>query len=68
MQKRYLTIKQTAEYLSLHPITVYRLIHKGFIPASKIGGAIRIDKEILDRWIEKKFKIINLQSLKRENE
>ncbi len=47
-----MTPKQVAEYLQLHPMTVYRFISKGEIPASKIGGQYRIKRKDIDKLLD----------------
>ena len=47
--------KETAHYLGLHLITIYRLIKKGELPAFKLGGQWRFKKDLLDKWIENKI-------------
>ncbi|MFO8053156.1 MAG: helix-turn-helix domain-containing protein [Candidatus Omnitrophota bacterium] len=51
-----MTPKQVAKYLSLHIITLYRLIKKGKLPSFKVGGQWRIKKDLLDSWIRKQSK------------
>lgn len=46
-----LTIREAARFLKLNDRTVYQLAQRGAIPAVKIGGAWRIHREELDRWI-----------------
>ena len=46
-----LTIKEAAEYLKLNYMTVYKLAQKNKIPAFKVGGNWRFNKEILDEWL-----------------
>lgn len=43
--------REAAEYLKLHYVTLYKLAQQGHIPASKIGGVWRFNKDILDRWL-----------------
>jgi len=52
LEKRWITPKEAANYLSLHLKTVYVKISKGEIPASRIGGSIRVDKKKLDELME----------------
>jgi excisionase family DNA binding protein len=42
--RRMMTIAEVAEYLQVHPSTIYRLVHKGQIPAFKIGSDYRFDR------------------------
>lgn len=46
-----MTVKEAAQYLKLNHMTVYRLAQKRRIPASKVGGAWRFSKDILDDWL-----------------
>jgi excisionase family DNA binding protein len=41
-REAYLTVKEVAERLRLHPITVRRLIASGRLPAVRIGRAVRV--------------------------
>lgn len=52
-----LTVKEAAQYLKLSVVTIRRLIKKGEIPHFKIGDAVRIDKQDLDKYLESKKKI-----------
>ena len=46
-----MTPKQVAEYLQLHPITIYRYINDGRLIAAKIGGRYRIKREAVDNFL-----------------
>ena len=46
-----MTPKEAAKYLGFHLVTVYRLLKKHEIPATKIGGQWRFKKDILDAWL-----------------
>lgn len=48
-----MTPRQAADYLHLHPITIYRLIKKGELPGFRVGGQWRFKKDLLDDWILK---------------
>ncbi|KPK77297.1 MAG: hypothetical protein AMJ89_02650 [candidate division Zixibacteria bacterium SM23_73] len=53
MERRWISVKETASYLNLHLKTIYRLVSRGAIPFSKIPGyEVRIDKTELDRYLE----------------
>jgi len=53
MQRRWISVKETAQYLNLHLKTVYRLVSINAIPYSKISGyGIRIDRVELDQMLE----------------
>ena len=46
-----MTVRETAQYLRLNQMTIYKLAQQGKIPASKIGGNWRFKKDVLDRWM-----------------
>ena len=47
-------MKEVAEYLSVDPKTVYRLIQSGQLPAAKIGGVYRIKVSDVDEFFERR--------------
>lgn len=54
-----LTFDEAKEYLRTTSSTLYRLVQKGIVPASKVGGQWRFKKERLEDWLsdqEVKFK------------
>lgn len=46
-----MTPKEAAKYLGFHLVTIYRLLKKGDVPATKIGGQWRFKKDVLDSWL-----------------
>lgn len=48
--------KEAAKYLGFHLVTIYRLLKKQEIPATKIGGQWRFKKDILDEWLMSRMK------------
>jgi len=59
MEKRWITVAETASYLSLHPVSIYRLIDRGQIPAARVGRNVRVDLKALEAMMEEevaKFK------------
>jgi len=53
MERRWLTVRETAKYLNLHIKSVYRSCSQQKIPHSKVPGiGIRVDKKRLDEKIE----------------
>ena len=51
-----MTPKEAAKYLGFHLVTIYRLLKKGEVPATKIGGQWRFKKDILDDWLSGRMK------------
>ncbi len=53
--KEILTVKDVAEYLNIHPLTVQKYARAGKIPAFKIGTDWRFHKEYIEKWIKEKL-------------
>jgi excisionase family DNA binding protein len=47
-----LTLEEVAEFLHVHPSTVYRLLKNRRIPAFKIGSDWRFNQESIQSWIK----------------
>lgn len=47
---RVMTMSEVAEYLRVHPSTIYRLLKRKQIPAFKLGSDWRFNLESIDRW------------------
>lgn len=47
----YLTVREAAEVLSMHFMSVYKLVQTGRLPALKIGHRWKIDPGELDDWL-----------------
>ena len=43
-----MTVAEGAQRLHLHPVTLYRLIRAGKLPAARIGRSLRLDAADLD--------------------
>lgn len=50
--KEVLTIKGVADYLDVHPMTIYKYVKEGRIPAFKIGASWRIRRNSIRKWME----------------
>jgi len=50
-----MTVDEVARYLGIHAITVYRMLKKTDIPATKLLGKWRFKKDVLDRWLEERM-------------
>jgi excisionase family DNA binding protein len=46
-----MTVAEIAQYLKVHPSTLYRLIRRHQIPAFKIGSDYRFDKDSIKKWM-----------------
>jgi excisionase family DNA binding protein len=49
---QFYTVKTLAEKLSVKPLTIYRLIANGKLPAMKIGRSIRFDPADIDAFLQ----------------
>ena len=47
---KVLTVTEVAEYLHVHPSTIYRLLRKREIPAFRVGSDWRFNRESIDEW------------------
>ena len=54
-QARFLTVSEVADLLRLSPMTVYRLINKGELPAVRIGKSFRLREDDVDRYIAERY-------------
>jgi excisionase family DNA binding protein len=45
-----LTLENVAQYLRVHPSTIYRLLKRRQLPAFKVGRDWRFTRESIDRW------------------
>jgi excisionase family DNA binding protein len=49
-RSRIMTVRELADYLSVHPTTIYRQLRLGQLPAFKVGSDWRFNVEAIDRW------------------
>jgi excisionase family DNA binding protein len=49
-----MTVEELAAYLRVTKRTVYRLLKRGSIPATKVGRQWRFDKASIDEWLRRK--------------
>jgi excisionase family DNA binding protein len=58
MTTRWLTLRDVAEHLGIHRSTVYELVHKGQLPATRVGigdkSAIRVSERDLEAYLERR--------------
>ena len=48
-----MTVKDIADYLHMHPMTIYKYVKEGKIPAFKIGASWRVRRDSIQKWIKK---------------
>ena len=49
-----MTVQEVAAYLRVTEKTIYRLLKRGRIPATKVGHQWRFDKSSIDEWLQRK--------------
>jgi excisionase family DNA binding protein len=47
---RIMTVRELADYLRVHPTTIYRQLKSRQLPAFKVGSDWRFNVEAIDRW------------------
>ena len=56
-------IKEVAGMLSMNQTSIYKLVYRKAIPYTKIGGALRFDKDKIIAWInQNSYDMINPKS------
>lgn len=51
MSSEIMTLREVAEYLACHPVTIYRLAQSREIPAFRLGGNWRFKRSEIGQWI-----------------
>lgn len=54
MEKIVYNVQEMAEILGVKPLTIYRSVNKGKIPAVKIGKNILFPKDVILAWLKTK--------------
>jgi excisionase family DNA binding protein len=57
-----LKVGEVARLLRIHPVTVYRLLKNGSIPAFRLGSEWRFSQETIERWIKENAGSLNQKS------
>jgi excisionase family DNA binding protein len=47
---RIMTVTELADYIRVHPTTIYRQLKRRQLPAFKVGSDWRFTVESIDRW------------------
>ncbi len=50
-QAELMTVQEVAAYLRVHPMTVYRLIQRGELPAIRVGRGWRLSRNRIEQWL-----------------
>jgi len=54
MEKIVFNVSEMAEILGVKPLTIYRSVNKGKIPAVKVGKNILFPKDVIMEWLKTK--------------
>ncbi|MGO9452781.1 MAG: helix-turn-helix domain-containing protein [Candidatus Binataceae bacterium] len=49
-----MTVKECAEFLHIHPVTLYKLVRQRGIPFFKVGSDYRFNREQIGRWTQER--------------
>jgi excisionase family DNA binding protein len=50
-QPAILTVREVADYLRMHEMTIYRMARQGEIPAYKVGNRWRFNRQRIEEWL-----------------
>jgi excisionase family DNA binding protein len=50
---KLMTVSEVADYLRVTKKTIYRLLLRGKIPATKVGNQWRFAQGVIDRWLQR---------------
>ncbi len=50
-EENVFTVQELATYLRMKPVTIYKHVKAGKLPAFKVGANWRFKKATIDRWI-----------------
>ena len=53
IERRWLNVRELAQYLGTTPKAIYGLTERGVIPRAKLGGRLKFDRRKIDRLLEK---------------
>jgi len=57
LERRWISVREAAEYLSLHEVTIRRKIDKEELPAARLGHVVRVDLKALNEQLERKMNL-----------
>lgn len=61
MEKRFLNVRELAEYLGIKRHTIYTWVSMKRIPYVKMGGRVMFDMRDVEKWIkERKVEVSNI--------
>ena len=54
LEKRFIGVKELAEYLGIKDKTVYTWVHMRKIPYVKMGGLVKFDLKKIEKWVKER--------------
>jgi excisionase family DNA binding protein len=52
-RRNFMTTDEVLDYLKVNPRTIYRLIHRGDLPAVRVGRQWRFRQSDVDAWLDR---------------
>jgi len=52
MQRKTLTVNEVADYIGVHPDTIYNMVREKQIPHVRVRRRIFFTVEAIDRWLD----------------
>lgn len=52
---KFLTIAEVAAMMRVSKMTVYRIVHSGELPATRVGRSFRVKESDVDAYIKRSF-------------
>ncbi len=56
MERRWITVRETAELLGIRPKSAYDMAARGVLPAVRVGRLVRIDRRELEADFERQVR------------
>jgi len=63
--RRWITVQEAAEFTHLNPLTVRDMIARGIIPAVRLGRAVRVDLQALEKPDATRIPASKLKAIRR---
>jgi len=63
--RRWITVQEAAKYTHLHRFTVRDMIARGIIPAVRLGRAVRVDLQALEKRNATRIPVGKLKAIRR---
>lgn len=65
MEARLLTLNEVAKLLRVDKMTVYRMVKRGAIPATRVGHQWRFEQSLIRQWLHKSNNVVQRKKSKK---